>query len=170
MLYNKYINKITFPARGLLLCLLISSGLAESANSSQIVTGSRYITGEDGIIRIFVNIWGEVESPGRIMIDEGVDLPTAMSIAGGPKSAANLKKIKVYRDAPDNNGISAYTIDIQDYIKSGDKKDFIEIRPNDTIVVPKKASAVVLEQVGALTAIMTMINLYLTLAPDVAGD
>ena len=170
MLYNKYINKITFSSRALLLCLLISAGLAESSSLSQIVTGSRYITGEDGIIRIFVNIWGEVENPGRIMIDEGVDLPTAMSIAGGPNSAANLKKVKVYRDSPDNNGISVYTIDIQDYINSRDKKYFIEIRPNDTIVVPKKVSAVALEQIGALTAIMTMINLYLTLVPNIAGD
>ena len=33
-------------------------------------TGARYISGDDGTIRMYVNIWGHVGNPGRILVDE----------------------------------------------------------------------------------------------------
>ena len=37
-------------------------------------TGSRYVTTGDGVLRMYVNIWGHVHDPGRIMVDEGIDI------------------------------------------------------------------------------------------------
>ncbi len=33
-------------------------------------TGVRYVSGEDGVIRMYVHVWGHVASPGRILVDD----------------------------------------------------------------------------------------------------
>ena len=60
------------------------------------ITGSRYYTGKDGVLKVFVNIWGHVNNPGRIMVNEGIDVVTLLSITGGPKKGADIKNIYVY--------------------------------------------------------------------------
>ena len=58
-------------------------------------TGARYVSGSDGTIRMYVNVWGHVENSGRILVDEGIDLPTLLSLTGGPNKGANIKNIWV---------------------------------------------------------------------------
>ena len=41
-------------------------------------TGARYVSGQDGIIRMYVNVWGHVGAPGRILVDEGIYLATLL--------------------------------------------------------------------------------------------
>jgi protein involved in polysaccharide export with SLBB domain len=151
----------------ILLKLLLMLSFCFSVEVEKI-SGSRYFTGDDGVIRIYVNIWGEVANPGRLLIEAGVDLPTVLSIAGGPSASANLKKIKIYRDSMNRDSIDRddtmiNEVNILDYVNSGDVEGFIEIRPNDTIIIPKKNSAFFMENINAVTTIMTLVNLYFTL-------
>ena len=66
-------------------------------------TGARYVSGQDGVIRMYVNVWGHVGSPGRILVDEGIDLATLFSLTGGPQKGANSVMIEEL-DAENNRG------------------------------------------------------------------
>ena len=128
--------------------------------SDKMSTNSRYISSEDGILRVYINVWGNVNSPGRLIVDDGVDILTAISLAGGPSSGANLSKVKLYREQPDSNGNSVYTINIDQYISTGDRNQIINIRPNDTIIIPEKTSAFFLKNLAPINTLMTILNLY----------
>ena len=57
--------------------LVISFGYTQTIVSKEelpINTGARYYSSADGIIRMYVNVWGHVGTPGRILVDEGIDL------------------------------------------------------------------------------------------------
>ena len=81
---------------------------------------------------------------------------------GGPSETANLKRVMLYREIPDD-GQLRYIIDLQDFVKTGDRRNFIEIRPNDTILIPTKTSSLIWRQVGTLNTIFSLLNLYFTL-------
>ena len=67
-------------------------------------TGARYVSGADGTIRMYVNIWGHISNPGRILVDEGIDIATLLSLSGGPNKGANFKKVRVYHEYPKKDG------------------------------------------------------------------
>ena len=56
----------------------------------------RYVSGKNGL-SMYVNIWGHVATPGRILVNEGIDLATLLSLSGGPSKGANMKKIRVQK-------------------------------------------------------------------------
>ena len=72
----------------IIVCLIFSFGLifcqtnyrAGNTNSSTILTGEDYITGEDGIPRMNVNIWGHVKNPGSYLVYDGIDILTCLSM------------------------------------------------------------------------------------------
>ena len=123
-------------------------------------SGTRYFSGEDGVLKLYVNIWGNVNTPGRLVIDEGVDILTAISLAGGPMSGANLKNIKLYREFPDTDGKVVYQINLDEYIDSGDKSKLIAIKPNDTIIIPEKMSSIIVKNMASVSTFMNLLNLY----------
>ena len=63
-------------------------------NATQL-TGEDYITGEDGVPRMSVNIWGHVKYPGAYLVYDGIDLLTCLSMAGGPLKGAKLSEISI---------------------------------------------------------------------------
>ena len=68
----------------------------------------------------------------------------------------------LYREIPDN-GQLRFIIDLEDFVKTGDRRNFIEIRLNDTILIPTKTSSLIWRQIGTLTTIFSLLNLYFTL-------
>ncbi|NTV92816.1 MAG: hypothetical protein HGA72_05990 [Chlorobiaceae bacterium] len=98
-----------------------------------------YFTDDYGNILMIVNVLGEVNKQGQLVVRENVDFATILALAGGIKQEANLKKVVVARQSPEKNGIQAYTIDIKKYYKHGDRSSFIALKPNDTIIIPEKA-------------------------------
>ncbi|ABL66634.1 conserved hypothetical protein [Chlorobium phaeobacteroides DSM 266] len=98
-----------------------------------------YFTDDYGNILMIVNVLGEVNKQGQLVVRENVDFATILALAGGIKQEANLKKVVVARQNPEKNGIQAYTIDIKKYYKHGDRSSFIALKPNDTIIIPEKA-------------------------------
>ena len=97
-------------------------------------TGARYVSGDDGVIRMYVNIWGHVGNPGRILVDEGIDMATLLSLTGGPNKGANMKNVRIYHEYPDKNGNIVHILDLTEFLKTGDRSNFISIQPNDTFI------------------------------------
>jgi len=125
------------------------------------MSSKRYITNADGSISMNINVWGHVITPGLHLIHEGTDLISLLSLVGGPKDGANLKEIRLYRETPDADGISSYTIDLEKFIKSGDRSNLIKINPNDTLIIPQKTSSFLLTQAGSINTLFSLIMIYL---------
>ena len=124
------------------------------------ISSERYLTDDKGNIMMYVNVWGQVGNAGHHLVYEGIDLATLISVVGGPQPGANLKKTRIYREVPDENGTLVYHIDLRQFIESGNRSKFIKIKPNDTIIVPKKPVAYFLDQVGTINTVLSLINLY----------
>ena len=145
-----------------IFCYSFSQSEPENINLRS-STGARYVSGEDGL-RMYVNVWGHVRSPGRILIDDGIDLATLLSLIGGPNKGANLKNIRVYHEYPDKNGNIVNVIDFTEFLKTGDRSNFITIQPNDTFIIQQTVLSYIIEEVGTVNTLMNFINLYLNLS------
>ena len=124
------------------------------------ISSERYMTDVKGNIMMYVNVWGQVGNPGHILVYEGIDMATLISIVGGPNSGANMKKVKIYRELPDDDGQIIYNLNFNNFIKSGDRSDFIKIKPNDTIIIPQTNLSYLLSQVGTFNTFLSLLNLY----------
>ena len=125
------------------------------------VSSERFFTDDRGAILMNVNVWGHVNSPGRHMVFDGIDLATLLSVVGGPKKGAKLNEVKVFREIPDDNGQMAYTINIDNFLNKGDRSEFIKIMPNDTFIISQKPSSYMMQQVGTLNTLLSILNIYL---------
>ena len=126
-------------------------------------TGARYVSGQDGIIRMYVNVWGHVGTPGRILVDEGIDLATLLSLSGGPNKGANMKNVRIYHEYPDKNGNIVHILDLTEFLKTGDRSNFISIQPNDTFIFRQTTFSYLLQEIGTINTFMSLINIYLNL-------
>ncbi len=124
------------------------------------VSSEKFFTDESGNIKMVVNVWGHVNSPGLHEVYDGIDLATLLSMVGGPKSGANLNRVKIFRDSPDSNGQMVYQLNLEKFITNGDRSSFIKVRPNDTIIIKQKASDYIWSQLGVLNTFLTIANLY----------
>ena len=158
-------KKIKYTLSLLMFGLLFAqSNIAEEPTFSDFqISSERYLTDEKGNIMMHVNIWGHVGSPGHHLVYEGIDLATLMSVVGGPKSGANMKKVRVYREIPEEDGTLVYHLDFEKFVSSGDRSEFIRIKPNDTIIIPEKISNYILTQVGTVNTFLSLFNLYFQL-------
>ena len=86
--YRYYINTL----------ILISFIISSPSINNQLISNEKYITGDDGVIRMYINVMGHVQSPGLYLVYDEIDIITALSISGGYKNGANLNKITVYRE------------------------------------------------------------------------
>ena len=130
------------------------------------ISSEKYITDSNGNIKMNVNIWGHVAQPGSHMVFEGIDMVTLLSMVGGPNIGAKLDKIKLIREIPEGNGKIIYTINFNEFLKSGDRSNFIKIKPNDTIIIPQKLSSVLIASASGINTILGLLSLYLQLSPQ----
>ena len=149
----------------LTLCLAKSENDTKAADkfADYQISSERYLTSSNGNIMMNVNIWGHVRSPGSQIVYDGIDFASLLSTVGGPMDGANLKMVRLYREIPDLNGKIMYNINLNNFIESGDRSDFIQIKPNDTIIIPQKLSNFLYEQIGTLNAIFTLTNIIIQL-------
>ena len=155
--------KYTLPLLMLGLLFAQNNNAEEPTFSDFQISSERYLTDDKGNIMMYVNIWGHVGSPGHHLVYEGIDLATIMSVVGGPKSGANMKKVRVYREIPEEDGTLVYHLDFEKFVSSGDRSEFIRIKPNDTIIIPEKISNYILTQVGTVNTFLSLFNLYFQL-------
>ena len=157
-----------FQSRLFIILLMSVQLTAQYQSNENIVTkpqynvsSERFFTDESGTILMNVNVWGHVNRPGRHMVFDGIDIATLLSVVGGPKSGAELNKVKIFREVPDENGQIIYTINIAKFLKTGDRSEFIKIMPNDTFIIPQKTSSYMMAQVGTINALLSILNIYL---------
>ena len=139
----------------------MSLGLAQhTPDLSHQVSSERYFTDNQGNIKMVVNVWGQVNLPGLHEVYDGIDLATLMSVVGGPKPGANLRKVRLYREISEGNKQMVHTINFDKFFNNGDRSDFIKVKPNDTIVIPQKFSNYIFSNVGTLNTFLSFLNLY----------
>jgi hypothetical protein len=137
-----------------------SGQMKVGSSSSYPRSGERYITDEDGVIKMWVNIWGQVNNPGSYLVYDGIDLATLLSITGGPKSGANLKKIRLFRELPNAAGQLSQSIDLEKFLKSGDRGDFTRVLPNDTFVIPQASISYIISNLNIVNTLLNFYNLW----------
>ncbi len=132
----------------------------QSNTSSYPRSGERYITDDDGIIKMWVNVWGQVTRPGSYLVYDGIDLASLISTSGGPKPGANLKNIRLYRELPDAKGQLSISIDLEKFLKTGNRGDFTHVLPNDTYVIPQSFGSYVISNLNIVNTLLNFYNLY----------
>ena len=123
-------------------------------------TAVRYFTDEDSNVRMWINIWGHVNKPGNYLVYSTTDVITILTMAGGLKSGAAIDKIKLFREIPDKYGDQTYIINMEEFIKTGERQYFPVVLPNDAFYVPQKVSSYILSNVGLINTVMGALNLY----------
>ena len=91
-----------------------------------------------------INFWGASGQSGILQVEEGIDFASLISMVGLQSEFVNLKKIRLYRETPDENGQLVYFINLNPFLKTGDRSNFPQIKPNDTIVMRKNITGVLL--------------------------
>ena len=127
------------------------------------LSSEQYISGSDGKVYMNVSFWGAGGNSGTIQVQEGIDFASLMSAVGGPSQYANLKKIRLYREKPDQNGQLIYYIDLTEFLDTGDRSNFPKIKPNDTIVIKKTLAGILIEDISTIQTLLTSLTLFITL-------
>ncbi len=144
--------------------MFISIILLSTILSSDSLNGSfseRYFTDEQGNVFMNVNVWGHVNNPGNHLVSEGIDIPTLLSVVGGPKAGAKLNKIKLIREYNDENDKIFYEVNLNDFYRTGTRSEFVQILPNDTIIIEQTTASFLIGKVNILNSFLQMLNIYL---------
>ena len=121
-------------------------------NSIQL-TGEDYITGEDGVPRMSVNIWGHVKYPGAYLVYDGIDLLTCLSMAGGPLKGAKLSEISII--SKDGSSIK---INLEDMMDKNNISS-LTVKPYDTIYIDETMGNYLLARSNVINILLQITNL-----------
>tara|TARA_B110000438_G_scaffold194766_1_gene186402 strand:+ start:443 stop:829 length:387 start_codon:yes stop_codon:yes gene_type:complete len=110
-----------------------------------------YVTGADGTLRMYINVIGHVKTPGSLLVYDGVDLLSAISMAGGYLQGANLERIDIY--GADG---TLRTIKIENVHD-------IKFKPQDTIFIRQNTLSKIFTSSNIPQIFLSMLNIALTL-------
>lgn len=127
-------GKVSLPKAGAIFLWGMKFGEAEKlikdALSQNYANFSINVTmGKLRTIRVFV--LGEVKKPGGYTISSLSTLFHSLYEAGGPTKVGSLRKVKLIRD-----GKTVSTIDLYDFLLTGEKGLDAKLQSNDTVFVP----------------------------------
>jgi len=118
------------------------------------LTGEDYMTGEDGVPRMSINMWGHVKYPGTYLVYDGIDLLTCLSMAGGPMKGAKLSKVSIVsKDGTSKN------INLEDLMKKSNHS--ISLKPYDTIYIDETMGNYLLARSNVINILLQITNLIL---------
>ncbi len=80
-----------------------------------------------------VQLWGHISKPGLYQVPLKTDLVKLISLAGGPLSSANLKRIIILRKGENK------VVDINKVLYDQEEKVYLE--PGDVVIVPENISS-----------------------------
>ena len=141
----------------LFLTLMLFANSLSLNNDFNIPTGENFITGEDGIKRMYVNVWGHVKYPGTYLVYEDIDILTLLSIAGGPLDGAKLSSIKIM--SKDNN---SRDINLESMLTTNRNSEF-KFRPYDTINIQPTLGVYLRDNAYVLNVFLQLITLGVTI-------
>ena len=126
-------------------------------------TGEKYITGEDGVKRIYINVWGHVNEPGTYLVYEDIDIVTLLSVAGGPLDGADLSKIKIISQKNNSTGDITKIKNLNQIIDSNQISS-ISFSPYDTIVIVPTFKYHITKNSGIINTILQLISLGIAIS------
>ena len=92
--------------------------------------------GTENKLMMRVNVWGAVANPGSQYVPDQTDLIGLLSAAGGPLENAKLSKVRLIRSF--NGEKKNVVINVGKCLKKNEVDKIPEIKPGDTVIVPKK--------------------------------
>ena len=155
-----FIIKLLFT----IFSLLNGQNLKDGPNKSNDfqLSNNLYISDQSGNFSMNINIWGN--NIGRILVPEGIDFITLLSMIGGPLDNYNYKKMTIIREYPNEQNLKKINVDLTHFLETGDRDYLAKILPNDTIIIKKKRIYHLLDRIGELTTLITVISLITSLS------
>ena len=144
--------------------LLNGQDLNDGSNKSNDfqLSNNLYVSDQSGNFSMNINIWGN--NGGRILVPEGIDFITLLSMIGGPLEDYNYKKMTIIREYSDDQNLKKINVDLTHFLKTGDRDYLAKILPNDTIIIKKKRIYQYLDRISEVTAFFTIISLIISLS------
>tara|TARA_B100000676_G_scaffold102913_2_gene102679 strand:+ start:666 stop:1157 length:492 start_codon:yes stop_codon:yes gene_type:complete len=136
----------------------IVSSSGKFNDSSLYLTGEDYITGEDGVPRMSINIWGHVNSPGAYLVYDGIDILTCLSMAGGPLRGAKLSKVTIISEDGTSSVVNLTSI------LDGRDNFSVKLKPYDTIYIDQTLGNYLLQRSAFVNTILQLTNLIVTIS------
>ena len=166
---NTMFNKMKFYQLSILVFSLIISfkfpATYFNTNLDYSISGDKYVVDDRGNILMHVNIIGHVKNPGRHLVHEGINILSAISVAGGYLPGTNLKNITLVRESENGDAHNMKIINLDEFYKSGNKNPDI-ILPNDTIIVEEKVFSSIFRRNNTLNSILQILNIYLQITKN----
>ena len=118
-----------------------------------------FVTGEDGVIRMSVNVIGHVKNPGTFMVYDGIDILTLLSLAGGYLEGADLNKIIIKHSDGSREKINLNKLIFGDLNNNSD----IIIKPRDTVYIRQKTFSKIITSSNLPSIFLSILNIALTI-------
>ncbi len=112
--------------------LTYAQGLANSGSTGR---AAQYFLGDKDQVLMAVNVWGFVNVPGQYMVPLETDLVSLLSYAGGPREDARIKRIRVVRTSAQEDSSLVISVDVKNFVTTGDLDENPLLLPGDTVVV-----------------------------------
>lgn len=117
-------------------------------------------------VLIPVHIWGSVQKPGLHFVPAGTKLVEGLSLAGGPSNTANLRRVRVSKEAAGKS--------VGDYydLEEGGTPEAIslELSPKDTIFVERSTfsedRAYYTSLIGVIATVLSSVLLWREIRRD----
>ena len=122
----------------------------------------KYSTNESGTLLMNINIWSPSAS-GSFTVPENVNFVDILTLAGGAQKGNNYKKIEILREVPNAENQYKILVNLENFLKTGDRSRFISIMPNDTIVIKQKFFYFLLGSISDFTTVISLFSLALSL-------
>tara|TARA_Y100000994_G_scaffold71718_1_gene58738 strand:+ start:639 stop:1100 length:462 start_codon:yes stop_codon:yes gene_type:complete len=136
--------------------ILFTSIFALNVQNNYLMQDELYITGDDGVIRMYVNVIGHVKNPGTYLVYDSIDLMSVLSRSGGYLPGTNLSKIIIYSE----NG-EKQDLDLKKMLNSKIPiSEVVKLKPRDTIYLEQKS----LHRFFVSSNLPSMILSFVTLA------
>lgn len=104
---------------------------------------AQYILGSNDVLLISVNLWGHIQRPGIYSIPSSFGIIDLLSSAGGPLGTARLNDVRIIRKNQE-----VITVNIAEFIKTGNKDLLIPLQPGDVIIVSGSIGSIFKSVVG----------------------
>ena len=120
---------------------------------------AQYILGDKDVLLISVNLWGHVQRPGIYSVPSHFSIIDLLSSAGGPLKTARLNDIRIIRKDQE-----VVTINIEEYIKTGNYEILPNLQPGDVVIVPGSIGDIFTRLVGVFRDMAIVANLFAIIA------
>ena len=139
--------------------LIIFISLSLCSVNNHLMSNEDFIAGDDGVIRMYINIIGHVKSPGTHLVHDKIDFMSLISASGGYLPGANLKNILIYKQNGSVQKINLYKILRNENLSFKQ----INLEPHDTIFIEQKKISKFFISSNLPSLFLSLINLAVTL-------